>query len=121
MIAGDSRSLVGYEYGIPLGSERQFVFCKEQPHERPRKSNARRGLHGLRSGELHLNDTKMAGLQQLQDFRHGRSEEHTSEIQSPIYFGCRLLLEKKKKRERYRVGPAGRGRALTRLSHLIRR
>src|SRR3712207_8291909 len=26
-----------------------------------------------------------------------RSEEHTSEIQSPQYFVCRLLLEKKKK------------------------
>src|SRR6202011_3098763 len=25
----------------------------------------------------------------------GRSEEHTSELQSPMYLGCRLLLEKK--------------------------
>src|SRR5437763_5780090 len=34
--------------------------------------------------------------------RHGpglvhRSEEHTSELQSPMYLVCRLLLEKKKK------------------------
>src|SRR5258707_8674890 len=28
-----------------------------------------------------------------------RSEEHTSELQSPQYLVCRLLLEKKKKRE----------------------
>src|ERR1017187_10662300 len=29
---------------------------------------------------------------------HGsRSEEHTSELQSPMYLVCRLLLEKKKK------------------------
>src|SRR5437879_7041229 len=27
-----------------------------------------------------------------------RSEEHTSELQSPMYLVCRLLLEKKKKR-----------------------
>src|SRR5436189_4486675 len=27
----------------------------------------------------------------------GRSEEHTSELQSPMYLVCRLLLEKKKK------------------------
>src|SRR5437762_9151451 len=33
-----------------------------------------------------------------------RSEEHTSELQSPMYLVCRLLLEKKKKR-RYRKGP----------------
>src|SRR5437763_12411666 len=28
--------------------------------------------------------------------RRGRSEEHTSELQSPMYLVCRLLLEKKK-------------------------
>src|SRR3712207_7472792 len=28
--------------------------------------------------------------------RHGRSEEHTSELQSRQYLVCRLLLEKKK-------------------------
>src|SRR5437879_8561328 len=27
---------------------------------------------------------------------HARSEEHTSELQSPMYLVCRLLLEKKK-------------------------
>src|SRR5437764_11909736 len=30
-----------------------------------------------------------------------RSEEHTSELQSPMYLVCRLLLEKKKKRMHY--------------------
>src|SRR5256885_12780028 len=30
----------------------------------------------------------------------GRSEEHTSELQSPCNLVCRLLLEKKKKRQR---------------------
>src|SRR5437764_7656014 len=34
---------------------------------------------------------------------HGktRSEEHTSELQSPMYLVCRLLLEKKNKRNIY--------------------
>src|SRR5256885_13324952 len=31
------------------------------------------------------------------DVRDGRSEEHTSELQSPCNLVCRLLLEKKKK------------------------
>src|SRR5207248_8010558 len=31
-----------------------------------------------------------------------RSEEHTSELQSPYDLVCRLLLEKKKKKHRYR-------------------
>src|SRR5437763_9598353 len=32
------------------------------------------------------------------DHAYGRSEEHTSELQSPMYLVCRLLLEKKKKK-----------------------
>src|SRR5258708_18716939 len=31
----------------------------------------------------------------------GRSEEHTSELQSPDHLVCRLLLEKKNKKEQY--------------------
>src|SRR5437763_5976282 len=33
----------------------------------------------------------------LAHHKHHRSEEHTSELQSPMYLVCRLLLEKKKK------------------------
>src|SRR5437879_8899233 len=32
--------------------------------------------------------------------RLDRSEEHTSELQSPMYLVCRLLLEKKKKKKK---------------------
>src|SRR2546427_7386969 len=32
---------------------------------------------------------------------HGRSEEHTSELQSQSNLVCRLLLEKKKKKEQH--------------------
>src|SRR3712207_8699297 len=35
--------------------------------------------------------------QRRSKFIHGRSEEHTSELQSRQYLVCRLLLEKKKK------------------------
>src|ERR1041384_8841267 len=34
--------------------------------------------------------------------RSGRSEEHTSELQSLAYLVCRLLLEKKKKTQMYK-------------------
>src|SRR5687768_17938844 len=38
-----------------------------------------------------------------------RSEEHTSELQSRLHLVCRLLLEKKKKKNRLlRIGGAGR-------------
>src|SRR5437763_10121514 len=35
--------------------------------------------------------------------RRRRSEEHTSELQSPMYLVCRLLLEKKKKQSQSRL------------------
>src|SRR5256885_9590060 len=38
-----------------------------------------------------------AGLRFEAGFTHFRSEEHTSELQSPCNLVCRLLLEKKKK------------------------
>src|SRR4030042_270570 len=35
-------------------------------------------------------------MNDLQDLDRGRSEEHTSELQSRLHLVCRLLLEKKK-------------------------
>src|SRR6476660_10472322 len=39
-------------------------------------------------------------VQRAQRVLGGRSEEHTSELQSPDHLVCRLLLEKKKKQAR---------------------
>src|SRR2546430_4039478 len=56
---------------------------------------------GLPDGVLNLvmadGETTFAGLEQALD--KGRSEEHTSELQSQSNLVCRLLLEKKKKTE----------------------
>src|SRR2546422_2924117 len=38
-------------------------------------------------------------LARLETLDTGRSEEHTSELQSRLHLVCRLLLEKKKKKE----------------------
>src|SRR5258708_28019716 len=38
----------------------------------------------------------------VHDAEHGRSEEHTSELQSPDHLVCRLLLEKKKTKQTIR-------------------
>src|SRR5256885_9776002 len=42
----------------------------------------------------------------IEDAEPGRSEEHTSELQSPCNLVCRLLLEKKKTTRRIHHGPA---------------
>src|SRR5690348_18206691 len=41
----------------------------------------------------------MNGIVTLSQFL-ARSEEHTSELQSPVHLVCRLLLEKKKKKKK---------------------
>src|SRR5437879_9259294 len=43
---------------------------------------------------LWRNRFRQQGLQSLWQIASGRSEEHTSELQSPMYLVCRLLLEK---------------------------
>src|SRR3712207_8104493 len=49
-------------------------------------------------GELHLEIILDRLLREFRvDANIGRSEEHTSELQSRQYLVCRLLLEKKKK------------------------
>src|SRR5690348_17411739 len=40
-------------------------------------------------------------LERLQPLGTFRSEEHTSELQSPVHLVCRLLLEKKKKKKQH--------------------
>src|SRR5258708_22869695 len=59
-------------------------------------------LHGM-AVVLHAHGRTAAALQAIEEVeRHrrgaGRSEEHTSELQSPDHLVCRLLLEKKNTR-----------------------
>src|SRR5438876_3218395 len=51
-------------------------------------------LRGYRLADLREQD-------RLLQHHRERSEEHTSELQSPVHLVCRLLLEKKKKIETY--------------------
>src|SRR5437763_4585866 len=69
-------------------------------------------IKGIRTQISHLggvasspNSPEASTLSQLEaNWRHlrgarSRSEEHTSELQSPMYLVCRLLLEKKKNKK----------------------
>src|SRR5437879_10926446 len=59
-----------------------------------------RGIHlvrELRECHEHVRARLQRLAQTVQQPEHpSRSEEHTSELQSPMYLVCRLLLEKKK-------------------------
>src|SRR5947209_13184041 len=69
---------------------RSLLLLRRQPHERgrARAESAEAGLLGRR-----------LVLGQRGRSRGGRSEEHTSELQSRQYLVCRLLLEKKNKHQ----------------------
>src|SRR5437762_6324799 len=63
--------------------------------------HAQVSLKPHRGGEAELATHRAAHLRADTDretvFIRDRSEEHTSELQSPMYLVCRLLLEKKNK------------------------
>src|SRR3712207_8929038 len=60
-------------YRLPVRGCREFLMCVHMVHRTPARAISRR-------------------------IYSGRSEEHTSELQSRQYLVCRLLLEKKKKK-----------------------
>ena len=68
-------------YGIELSADGKASLCLFQTEEKP----------------AHLHLAFVAETRQQVDafYRAARSEEHTSELQSPVHLVCRLLLEKK--------------------------
>src|SRR2546426_8786553 len=87
--------------------EYRFFRRKEPKHEAPRDKNrdqaarqirqepaAPENFHAAGSFDQPPGGKERAGGVKV---RNGRSEEHTSELQSPCNLVCRLLLEKKKK------------------------
>src|SRR5256885_10406544 len=58
------------------------------------RSNAQLKLHRERGTDLTIFSPRASGMEH-------RSEEHTSELQSPCNPVCRLLLEKKKQAKRH--------------------
>src|SRR5437879_8105805 len=64
----------------------------------PTATSARSAVAGSRSARAQRNQVSAATAMALGSCARiaSRSEEHTSELQSPMYLVCRLLLEKKK-------------------------
>src|SRR3712207_6985091 len=53
-------------------------------------------------GDIDIRPPELDGFDDARQQLAGRSEEHTSELQSRQYLVCRLLLEKKKRHRRVR-------------------
>src|SRR5437879_10976059 len=73
--------------------------CGHQPEQRLGYGNDLRVRRANVGGRLEedLDDPEARIGDALDVLDIVRSEEHTSELQSPMYLVCRLLLEKKKK------------------------
>src|SRR5437879_7923960 len=63
---------------------------------RSARSERARRQDGVRHAARGAGDLQACHLRGHPPACDGRSEEHTSELQSPMYLVCRLLLEKKK-------------------------
>src|SRR5205807_10442473 len=65
---------------------------------------ARRDVIGMDVGLDGPGELEVEGVERGAIARQGRSEEHTSELQSPCNLVCRLLLEKKKTKTKRKTG-----------------
>src|SRR5688500_7423129 len=94
------------KYPVPdLLEVRGEVFLPADAFERLNASMADAGKpmfanpRNAAAGSLRQKDPRVTASRDLGMVCHGRSEEHTSELQSPCNLVCRLLLEKKKQDE----------------------
>src|SRR5437016_11246395 len=79
------------------GRERLLPYGLNHPRERfPREA-----VDQIRCCRVNVDDPRRYGRRVIAGL-HERSEEHTSELQSLTNLVCRLLLEKKKKQNKYR-------------------
>src|SRR5438876_8777202 len=80
-------------------------ICAKSSREARRDRLTGRALAHVQRLEEILLDILLKG--HTRHLLHNRSEEHTSELQSPVHLVCRLLLEKKKINHT-RTGPGAR-------------
>src|SRR2546426_7218447 len=82
------------------------TLFRSQPGQREEHNENLKHLHADGDGAFAVTVRQVAARHREQNerqreedakHRHDRSEEHTSELQSPCNLVCRLLLEKKKK------------------------
>src|SRR5437879_11583419 len=89
-IAASGLALAGPHRTSPIRERGEFLGATNAVH--PGASCQVRGVWELVSVSQNGKDQPLAGYRGMKV----RSEEHTSELQSPMYLVCRLLLEKKK-------------------------
>src|SRR5258708_28390261 len=86
--------------GLPIASTQSPTFITSLSPN----CTAVRGLSVLTRSKAR---SVLVSLPTISALRLVRSEEHTSELQSPDHLVCRLLLEKKKKKHKAHIASCG--------------
>src|SRR5207244_11188450 len=83
---------------LPISFRAAAQDCRRRPRgvPRERRSGSARGKVSARRKKDGFEPMDACGNR----FGNARSEEHTSELQSPDHLVCRLLLEKKNKKKK---------------------
>src|SRR5438876_4965138 len=81
-------------YTLSLHDALPILLVNADPR-RPDAQDASMARYGV-LGDIHGNLEALRAVLAAPRGCRGRSEEHTSELQSPVQLVCRLLLEKKK-------------------------
>src|SRR5574340_1334961 len=99
--AGCRRLRCGLRYSASRPMRRIRVVTWRRPTVCPSCRSRSRSMRAPANGYCRCSSSiRRISASLVSDTGGGRSEEHTSELQSPKDLVCRLLLEKKKKRER---------------------
>src|ERR1017187_2600123 len=96
--ASSSRCLTKSKY-CSTGMRRSILIFFFLMIRRPPRSTLFPYTTLFRSGQLAMAHGREEGSGRVGRESGGRSEEHTSELQSPMYLVCRLLLEKKQSKK----------------------
>src|SRR5438876_7956444 len=87
--------------GVGFGDESVTGAIRHDSHDATASGKNSASVRGTRSNQGNFCGV-LRHYTRLKHFLSGsvvhRSEEHTSELQSPVHLVCRLLLEKKKKK-----------------------
>src|SRR5205807_3348574 len=92
-----------YLHSFPTRRSSDLVHHRRRRHPHSFATGSVRPLVGIAAADLRADHRartrgeRSDGSEALRGARASRSEEHTSELQSPCNLVCRLLLEKKKK------------------------
>src|SRR5438876_3789732 len=74
-----------------------FVSSGGTGTRRPKKTRLRNSFPFIVFGTRPSRTAERLSAETTRSLTDSRSEEHTSELQSPVHLVCRLLLEKKKR------------------------